>query len=80
MVLGDPGRIRQILTNLLSNAIKFTAKGHVIIDVQCVSREKGKAIFQFNVEDTGSGIDSDKIEHIFDKFSQEDASITSKNR
>ncbi|MGR3179443.1 MAG: response regulator [Candidatus Anammoxibacter sp.] len=77
-VIGDPMRIRQILINLMSNAIKFTRKGHVMIDVRCVTREKDKAFFKFSVEDTGIGVGQDKIEHIFDKFSQEDTSITRK--
>ncbi|MEE8382524.1 MAG: response regulator, partial [Thermodesulfobacteriota bacterium] len=77
-MIGDAGRIRQILTNLISNAIKFTQDGHVMIDVQSTSIENEKASFQFRVEDTGIGIVADKRKHIFDKFSQEDTSTTRK--
>ncbi len=77
-VLGDAGRIRQVLTNLMSNAIKFTQEGHVMVDVQCLSHEKEKAFFRFSIEDTGIGIDPDKIQNIFEKFAQEDSSTTRK--
>ncbi len=77
-VFGDAGRIRQILTNLTSNAIKFTSKGHVMIDVQCLSNDNGKASFSFTVEDSGIGIEPEKIPIIFDKFAQEDTSTTRK--
>ncbi len=77
-VVGDAGRIRQILTNLVGNAIKFTSEGHVMMDVQCVSHENEKASFRFTIEDTGIGIDLEKINHIFDKFAQEDSSTTRK--
>lgn len=75
-VIGDSGRIRQILTNLVSNAIKFTKEGHVMIDVQCLPDENDKHYLLFSVEDTGIGIAPDKMEHIFDKFAQEDNSTT----
>ncbi|MGR3220506.1 MAG: response regulator [Candidatus Anammoxibacter sp.] len=77
-VIGDSGRIRQILTNLASNAIKFTKKGHVMIDVQRLSSENEKADFRFRIVDTGIGIAPDKIERIFDKFTQEDNTTTRK--
>ncbi len=77
-VVGDAGRIRQILMNLVSNAIKFTEDGHVMIDVQTRSMENQKATFQFSVEDTGIGIAPERREHIFGKFSQEDTSTTRK--
>ncbi|MGR3179444.1 MAG: response regulator [Candidatus Anammoxibacter sp.] len=77
-VIGDSGRIRQILTNLISNAIKFTKEGHVLVDVQNVSSADEKTSFRFRVEDTGIGIAPDKKEHIFDKFAQEDSSTTRK--
>ena len=75
--LGDPVRVRQILLNLVNNAIKFTEKGHVIIKVK---RElNGKAsVLKFDIEDTGIGIPKDKLESIFEKFSQAEESTTRK--
>jgi PAS domain S-box-containing protein len=75
-VIGDPGRIRQVLTNLISNAVKFTEKGHVLIDVTCEVKPDAPAAFHFRVEDTGIGIPESKLEYIFEKFTQADASTT----
>jgi PAS domain S-box-containing protein len=75
-VIGDPGRIRQVLTNLVSNAVKFTETGHVIISVSCETKPEGPALFHFSVEDTGIGIPEAKLEYIFEKFTQADASTT----
>jgi len=76
-IMGDSGRIKQIIINLLGNAIKFTNHGYVRISAQVVEI-KGAAYLQMRVEDTGSGIPSDKQEEIFNKFTQADASITRK--
>jgi PAS domain S-box-containing protein len=73
---GDAGRVRQLLTNLVGNAIKFTEQGHVVIRV---SRETGageRSLIRFAVQDTGIGIARDKINLVFDKFTQADASTT----
>jgi two-component system, sensor histidine kinase and response regulator len=72
-VWGDPGRIRQVVTNLVGNAVKFTEAGHVLIDISSGTDAEGLRIA---VEDTGIGIAPDKIDHIFDKFAQEDSSTT----
>lgn len=76
-VKGDPGRVRQILNNLLGNAIKFTERGE--IRVHCALQEH-EAYLQFNarVIDTGIGIPADKIGHLFNSFTQVDASTTRK--
>jgi two-component system sensor histidine kinase/response regulator len=73
---GDNGRIRQVLTNLLGNAIKFTEIGYVLLDVSCEGRNNGEARLRLTVEDTGIGIPADKLEHIFERFTQADASTT----
>ena len=75
-VLGDPGRIRQVLTNLCDNAIKFTASGGVTIQLQCRTLTDGQYEAQFSVVDTGIGIPKNKRAAIFEAFSQADASTT----
>jgi len=72
-IVGDPIRIKQILINLLSNAIKFTDKGHVLLNVG--SSQFGNNIY-FEVVDTGIGISKEKINKIFNAFSQADTSTT----
>jgi CheY-like chemotaxis protein len=72
-LVGDQGRIRQILTNLLGNAVKFTEAGHVLIRVTGVQAGEGAAAdIHISIEDTGIGIPEDKIEHIFGEFNQAD--------
>ena len=68
--VGDPGLIRQVLTNLASNAIKFTHKGHVSISIACEEQTEKGAWLRLSVEDTGIGIPQDKLEQIFEKFTQ----------
>lgn len=77
-LVGDPGRIRQILLNLLSNAVKFTHEGHVAVDVDVREEEKNTVCVQVAVTDTGIGISREKMALIFKKFSQADPSITRK--
>ena len=77
-VIGDPGRVRQILLNLLSNAIKFTEKGCILLTIEHASSLEGEAPIQVSVEDTGIGISQDRLDSIFNKFDQEDNSTTRK--
>ena len=71
--MGDPGRIRQVLTNLLGNAVKFTEEGHVIIRATGVQNEDtGQTDLRITIEDTGIGIPKDKAAHIFGEFNQVD--------
>jgi two-component system, sensor histidine kinase and response regulator len=77
-VIGDPGRIRQILVNLTGNAVKFTEKGHIYLSVSCKEQFGERASFHISVEDTGIGVPQDKIGVIFEDFTQADASTTRK--
>ncbi len=71
--IGDPGRLRQVLTNLMGNAIKFTKAGQVVIRVTGVpDTATGEVAVHFAVEDTGIGIPADKIDHVFGEFNQVD--------
>ncbi len=82
ILVGDVGRIRQIITNLLSNAVKFTEHGHIYLNVEgCVEGEgeSASAKLHISVEDTGVGIPQDKASKVFEKFSQVDASATRKH-
>ncbi len=73
---GDPGRLRQVLTNLTGNAIKFTQAGEVAVRAALVEDFGNEVVLRFTVRDTGIGIPGDKLDVIFDKFSQADASTT----
>jgi len=72
---GDATRIRQVLINLIGNAIKFTREGRVGLSVKRASSSEALRL-EFSVEDTGIGIPQDRIDHMFDSFTQVDASIT----
>ncbi|MEN8178497.1 MAG: ATP-binding protein [Pseudomonadota bacterium] len=78
-VRGDPIRLRQILTNLVSNAIKFTAKGEVSVEVSNRKTSRTELEMLFAVRDSGSGLSEEQIQHLFEPFSQADASTTRKH-
>ena len=77
-VKGDSMRISQILINLVGNAIKFTDEGQIYINVRCHNCDSNdsKLKIEFNIEDTGTGIAPDKIDSIFESFTQEDGSTS----
>lgn len=77
-VVGDPGRIRQILLNFISNAIKFTEEGHVLVDISCEKVDKENGLFIFTIKDTGIGIKPQTRDKLFQSFTQEDASTARK--
>ncbi len=77
-LIGDPGRLRQILTNLIGNAVKFTALGEVAISVDLVREEAGEVHLRFEVRDTGIGIAPEAQKRLFLPFTQVDASTTRK--
>lgn len=77
-VVGDPVRLGQILTNLVSNAVKFTREGKVIISATLVKQEKDSVKISFEIEDTGIGIPPEKINYIFDSFTQASSDTTRK--
>lgn len=78
-LVGDPGRVRQVLINMVGNAIKFTDAGYVMITVEAVDGEMpegDEVMIRVKVEDTGIGIERGKLAHIFDMFAQADGSTT----
>ena len=77
-LVGDPGRLRQIIVNLIGNSIKFTSEGEVVMRVEQQSREGDDVILHFAVSDTGIGIPADKMDRLFKSFSQVDMSTTRK--
>jgi PAS domain S-box-containing protein len=77
-LLGDPGRIRQLLFNLIGNSIKFTEQGGIYLRVEEKSEDSSSTILHFSVKDTGIGIPEDKQAQIFEAFSQADGSTTRK--
>ncbi|MDJ0624342.1 MAG: response regulator [Desulfocapsaceae bacterium] len=78
LLIGDPGRLRQILLNLTGNAIKFTESGEVVITVALKSQNDESVTLLFTVTDTGIGIPQDQELELFDSFTQADSSITRK--
>jgi signal transduction histidine kinase/CheY-like chemotaxis protein/HAMP domain-containing protein len=74
--IGDSTRLRQVLLNLLSNAVKFTTRGEVVAEAKLERRESDTAILLFSVRDTGVGIPADRLDRLFQSFTQLDASTT----
>ncbi len=69
-IVGDPFRLTQVLNNLLGNAVKFTSKGYVQMDVELIEDRAAELELKFSISDTGAGIPKNKIETIFESFSQ----------
>ena len=75
-VLGDPQRLRQVLTNLITNAIKFTHEGEVVVEVFPLALQNGRALLSFEVRDTGIGMPPETVSQLFEPFVQADDSNT----
>ncbi len=75
-LMGDPSRIRQILTNLVGNALKFTRKGSIAVFVDLFEQNNGLTEVRFSVRDTGIGMSNEQRRKLFDRFSQADNSTT----
>jgi len=77
-LIGDPTRVRQVITNLVSNAVKFTEEGEILIKVSLLESQNLNAKLHFIVQDTGIGIENKVINTLFDAFTQADGSTTRK--
>lgn len=77
-LIGDPGRLSQILANLVSNASKFTEKGQIIISLRALEKTRETVNLEFSVKDSGIGLTPVQIEKLFKPFSQADTSTTRK--
>jgi PAS domain S-box-containing protein len=75
-LIGDPGRLRQVLVNLVGNAIKFTERGEVVVRVAVAEQTEDDVLLHFEVTDTGIGIQAEKLRNIFAPFTQVDGSMT----
>ncbi len=77
-LVGDALRLGQIIINLTTNAVKFTENGEVVLRVSCESRSDTSAVLRFTVCDSGIGVAADRLDALFEPFTQEDDSITRK--
>jgi two-component system, sensor histidine kinase and response regulator len=77
-LMGDPGRVRQVVNNLWSNSLKFTEHGEVSTRVSVANESESAIELRFEISDTGIGIPADKLDRLFKSFSQVDASTTRK--
>lgn len=78
VLIGDPVRLNQILINLIGNAVKFTEKGEVRVKVNLLEEHKNTVKLKFSIQDTGIGISADKLNSIFESFTQASANTTRK--
>lgn len=77
-LIGDPFRLKQVISNLIGNAIKFTYEGKILVSVDLIKKQNGYLSILFSIEDTGIGIPKEKLSDIFASFSQADGSTTRK--
>jgi two-component system, sensor histidine kinase and response regulator len=77
-LVGDPLRLRQVLTNLTNNAVKFTESGEIVVSTEVASRDQDRVILKFSVSDSGIGLTQEQIGKLFQAFSQADSSTTIK--
>jgi two-component system sensor histidine kinase/response regulator len=77
-LIGDPGKLRQVIVNIAGNSLKFTEEGEIVIRVELESETDDSANLHFMISDTGIGIPQDKLDSIFKSFEQVDGSITRK--
>lgn len=78
VLLGDPYRLKQIMINLVSNSVKFTSDGRVSFSVSATAEKEGELFLNLEIADTGIGIEQDRIDSIFDDFTQEEMSTARK--
>ncbi len=77
-VIGDPGRLRQILINLVGNSVKFTSEGEIVLKIDVEKDLPSETMMRFSVKDSGIGIPEDRQKSLFEQFTQVDASTTRK--